>query len=430
MTNSFSRRKFSAGIGAFLLSGCATRPSFEDWCRLQGLSDCALSKNKTKRRATKTYGSPDDDIGIAFSGGGYRAGLFHLGSIIRLNETGILSRADRISSVSGGSITSAYLGMKWHRMIFDAQGRSENIDAEVVQPLLKFFTTQTTDVSAAISGLVPGQSSANALASTYDRLLFSPDLPEGRSRTLQDLPDRSRAPHFVINATSLHLNTLWRFSHDRAANYRIGVIQNPTFTLGTVVAASSAFPPFFSPLFLDLPEDGWDERFDGPFRHTEYAKRAALGDGGIYDNLGLETIHESQKILIISNAGSLFPIQPDPPTNWIGQINRTVTQIHRQAENNRKRWMFDIRGSEKLSDIAFWEIAQHASTFSPKNLPQLSPAQAYKAATFPTRLKRVSHEDAQLLIHHGYSLAAHSLAEYFPGGTPMPAQLPKVRIER
>src|SRR5215210_3805761 len=48
-------------------------------------------------------------IALCLSGGGFRAALFHLGAVRRLNELGILSRLDTISSVSGGSIISAHL---------------------------------------------------------------------------------------------------------------------------------------------------------------------------------------------------------------------------------------------------------------------------------------------------------------------------------
>src|SRR5438445_13233239 len=50
-----------------------------------------------------------DQIALCLSGGGYRAALFHLGVIRRLNELGLLSRVNAISSVSGGSILSACL---------------------------------------------------------------------------------------------------------------------------------------------------------------------------------------------------------------------------------------------------------------------------------------------------------------------------------
>jgi len=48
-------------------------------------------------------------VALCLSGGGFRAALFHLGALRRLNELGILSTVDTISSVSGGSIMAAYL---------------------------------------------------------------------------------------------------------------------------------------------------------------------------------------------------------------------------------------------------------------------------------------------------------------------------------
>src|SRR5450759_332486 len=53
--------------------------------------------------------SVEPGIGLALSGGGFRAMLFHAGALLRLNELGVLSRVARISSVSGGSIAAGYL---------------------------------------------------------------------------------------------------------------------------------------------------------------------------------------------------------------------------------------------------------------------------------------------------------------------------------
>ena len=49
---------------------------------------------------------------LCLSGGGFRATLFHLGALRRLNETGVLARLDTISSVSGGSIMAALLATR------------------------------------------------------------------------------------------------------------------------------------------------------------------------------------------------------------------------------------------------------------------------------------------------------------------------------
>src|SRR3954466_16205938 len=48
-------------------------------------------------------------MALCLSGGGFRAALFHLGGLRRLNELGVLSQVDVISSVSGGSIVAAHL---------------------------------------------------------------------------------------------------------------------------------------------------------------------------------------------------------------------------------------------------------------------------------------------------------------------------------
>ncbi len=56
---------------------------------------------------------------LCLSGGGYRAMLFHLGVLWRLYEARLLQDVQRISSVSGGSITAGVLALKWRQLSFD-----------------------------------------------------------------------------------------------------------------------------------------------------------------------------------------------------------------------------------------------------------------------------------------------------------------------
>jgi len=84
---------------------------------------------------------PQPGIAVCLSGGGYRAMVFHLGALWRLNELGYLGRLDRVSSVSGGSITAGLLGLKWPRLAFDAAGTSAAFVAEVVEPIRKLAST-------------------------------------------------------------------------------------------------------------------------------------------------------------------------------------------------------------------------------------------------------------------------------------------------
>src|SRR3954452_23312050 len=52
-------------------------------------------------------------IGLALSGGGFRATLYHLGLLRFLRDAGILPKVTHITSVSGGSIMAAHLAMNW-----------------------------------------------------------------------------------------------------------------------------------------------------------------------------------------------------------------------------------------------------------------------------------------------------------------------------
>src|SRR6476620_5747083 len=80
---------------------------------------------------------PSPGIGLCLSGGGYRAMLFHIGALWRLNEFGYLPKLARVSSVSGGSITAALLGLKWRRFDLDGQPRvaRDTFERELVKPI-------------------------------------------------------------------------------------------------------------------------------------------------------------------------------------------------------------------------------------------------------------------------------------------------------
>ena len=164
---------------------------------------------------------PDTGIGLCLSGGGYRAMLFHLGALWRINNAGLLPKLDRISSVSGGSITSGVLAMNWARLAFDANGVSAAFDAEVTLPIRR-LAGKTIDEGSIVGGLI----------SPFSRI---PDKIEGHYRdelfgdaTLQHLPDR---PRFVFNASNLQSAVLWRFSKPYMGDYRVGRIRAPNVAL-------------------------------------------------------------------------------------------------------------------------------------------------------------------------------------------------------
>src|SRR5262245_17527940 len=73
-------------------------------------------------------------IGLALSGGGFRATLYHLGLARFLRDAGLLSKVTHITSVSGGSIFAAHLLLHWDRY----NGSTSDLDAAATE-LLRFI---------------------------------------------------------------------------------------------------------------------------------------------------------------------------------------------------------------------------------------------------------------------------------------------------
>ncbi len=134
----------------------------------------------------------------------------------RPQRCGYLPKLGRISSVSGGSITAAFLGLQWKRLKFDPQGVATNFDQEVVLPLRRLAST-TIDRDAILGGIFSFDSIGERLTAIYQKELFG-------NATLQDLPD---GPRFIINATNVQSGALFRFSKAYIRDYRVGKIAKP-----------------------------------------------------------------------------------------------------------------------------------------------------------------------------------------------------------
>ena len=130
----------------------------------------------------------EDGIGLCLSGGGFRAMLFHLGALFRLNELGLLGKLDRVASVSGGSI-AAGLAVAWHDLNFDDAGVATNLPELVAKPLLT-LARMRVDVPAIALGFLPLVHASSIASWVYDKVLF-------HGKTLQDLP---ASPRFSFTA--------------------------------------------------------------------------------------------------------------------------------------------------------------------------------------------------------------------------------------
>jgi NTE family protein len=338
---------------------------------------------------------PEQQIALCLSGGGYRAMLFHLGALWRLNELGYLPRLDRVSSVSGGSITAGVLAKRWGELSFDNNGVASNFEATVAADLLALAGT-TIDVWAVLLGLLSFGSIADRVAAAYRRELFG-------ARTLQDLPDH---PQFVINATNLQSGELWRFSKARMADYRVGEVPAPEVELAVAVAASSAFPPILSPLRLKLAPGAVVE-FPGepppPLHSPPYTTKVVLSDGGVYDNLGLQQA-AGFPVVLVSDGGAKLADEPRPPGLWPLQLLRVLKVIDNQVLALRKEHLIaDYTQAVDPLRGAYWGIRTLIANYGVDTLPA-PPERTLELAATPTRLARLSQERQNRLVNWGYAV--------------------------
>jgi NTE family protein len=358
-----------------------------------------------------------DEAGIALclSGGGYRAMLFHLGSLWRLNELGWLPKLTRVSSVSGGSVVAAMLALRWPHLAFDHHGVAATFRSRVVDRV-RGLADRTIDVGAILTGLLTPGSIAEKLANAYREHLFG-------DVTLQSLPASPGAPLFIINASNVQTGALWRFSRPYMADYKVGYVPSPRVELALAVAASSAFPPVLSPVTLDLDPAAFDPLRKGPLHQPPYTTTAVLTDGGVYDNLGLETAWKRCRMVLVSDGGGAMDPDPDPPTDWARHSVRTMGLIDNQVRSLRKRQVVASFQQRKRTGT-YWSIRSQVADYQLPDAFVCPDAQTRALANIPTRLQRVDDMTQERLINWGYAMADTAMRRWVLVGMPRPATLP------
>lgn len=366
----------------------------------------------------------EDGIALCLSGGGYRAMLYHVGSLIRLNEVGLLCKLRRISSVSGGSITSAALGMVWNSLDWDSNFRhvkKESFENAFVNKVRK-LAKETIDVSSVSWGAFsPFSTISENVSKAYAKHLFG-------NATLQSLPDERieanvskqlpPAPRFIFVATNVKTGSLWRFAKPYMADYRVGMVISPRVSLADAVTASSAFPPFLSPMKFNL--DSFDFKRGIPEDEANiprsFRAEAVLTDGGVYDNMGLEAVWKRYKTVLVSDGGRRMDDDPSPADDWARHSRRLIDLLMHQVSNLRLRQLigaFDSRSPDP-HEGAYWGIQTNITDY---NIPDalLAPIKkTLKIAAIPTRLAKMGRRDQERLINWGYAVCDAAIRRYQP----------------
>lgn len=320
-------------------------------------------------------------IGLALSGGGFRAAAFHLGVMEELDRLKLLSKVDLFTCVSGGSIAGATVALHW-----------QNPDRLSV--LRQYLTTRSVAVSSFVGGVLdPFESRLGHLARSYDRHLFN-------GSTLGAL---SSGPRIYLNATNLSTGNMFFFfvagegKPAEMGEHELGVVLAPQFPICNAVAASSAFPPVFPPLRLDASD----------YPPADLVEYVTLTDGGIYDNMGVNPLLRDRNALdyvIISDGGKPFAIDSRPTESGTIVLKAGLDIMMEQ-----------IRGLEfdRLQHRHLAGKGPKPMWFSiDSRVGEDQPGDAAFASAISTNLSRLGNEEMDVLTRHGAALVRSRIMAY------------------
>ena len=240
-------------------------------------------------------------IGLALSGGGFRASIFHLGVIRRLEELGIMKYVNTISAVSGGSIIAAYYVIEMEKRLRQRRKYLKKNPCKLDKVRLQIFKKIAGDFFKALDhnlrsramvfspfyhpipflkSLWPSYSRSDLMQKEYDKWFYHNNtLDHLPAVTLRDNDARSEkekvplfltGPEVILNATSLLTGERKSFKREQVSPLKeLHRVNQNTLKLSRVVGASSGVPGVFPPTPI------WGDKFV---------------DGGVADNQGLDAL--------------------------------------------------------------------------------------------------------------------------------------------
>jgi NTE family protein len=350
-----------------------------------------------------------NSVGLSLSGGGFRATLFHLGAIRRLNEFGILPKITTVPSVSGGSILNGFLAT---RLPAPLSSGIKDFEKAASKPVREFCSLDIRRWLA-LEAVMPDTHNSEGLAKQYDQHLT-------QGKTLDDIPP---TPVHVFCATDLAYGVNWMFKRKQCGDYQAGFQDTPAdWLVSTAVAASSCFPPVFKPMNLNLdPKKLTGGKIPPSPERDKCIREITFSDGGVYDNLGLEPIWKDHDVVLCSDGGALFPLGGDTGLLW--EISRFISIPENQSLALRKRWLISNFIAKQLSGT-YWGIGSCADDYGIRQGYSNDLIKTH-IATIRTDLDSFSEAEAAVLENHGYWLADAAIRVHTPA---LPAAVPDLKV--
>ena len=309
-------------------------------------------------------------VGLALSGGGFRASFYHLGVLARLAELDVLRHVEVLSCVSGGSIIGACYWLSLRNRLLDPRPMGRDDYVQLVSKLIAHFReavatdlrgqTQPSKLDLiwralkAPKGALDPELTAKTLEEKFyrpllpgveplymDKLKFTPaDHDAGLSGSNEFHPGKHnwlrahKVPVLVLNATTVNTGHAWQFTptwmgespwavHESADSiprlewswYQESV--NWRIKLGRAVAASACVPMIFAPI-----------RIDGMYAG---GVQVQLVDGGVHDNQGtVSLLALNCNVLLVSDASGQLLFEQAPTEGFkaiAGYVQRSMDTL-------------------------------------------------------------------------------------------------------
>ena len=345
-------------------------------------------------------------VGLALSGGGFRAALFHLGVLARLAECDVLRSVETLSTVSGGSILGAHYYLELRQLL--QSKHDTDIAREDYVALVKRLIIQTmagTEKNLRVRALAnlwynlkmifhPSYSRSNRIGELYETHLFNQVKDDKRGTDLRCLCDlliqpfttnntadeasfkprignwlrHCKVPNLMLNTTSLNTGHNWHFTArwmgeppgligdeiDMNERYRRLYYENaPTkamqsYPLAYGVAASSCVPALFEPL---------------PLKGLYPGRTVRLVDGGVHDNQGIGGLLDDDcNFIFCSDASGQMDSQTDPSNGLLGVFWRSDGILQDRVREAQHRHVRVLADSGALQGLFFIHLRQELET--------------------------------------------------------------------
>ncbi|HEV2639025.1 MAG TPA: patatin-like phospholipase family protein [Actinocrinis sp.] len=356
-------------------------------------------------------------IGVAISGGGFRAAAFGLGCLRALHDAGLLPSVSVISGISGGSLlTALYAYGPTDFADFDHSAVDllrGGLQAALVRRALSPVSLGRNTAST-VRVLVPGRAGLEPRPRTANRTnALRDELADRRfgHRTLDQVTHPGL--DVVLTATDLRTSNAVRFGSRHCATSPYGTIAQPV-TVADAVAASAAFPlllPAMERRYTFISRNGAP-----PAQHT-----LLLSDGGIYDNLGLTVLEPGRSTghtshvydvdyIIACDAGrGKLPLAAG---HFAGsRLRRSFDTVHRRAQDAARKKLHETAASGHLAGFvhAYLGTQDHCL---PVPVPDLVPWSTVH--DYPTNFRAMREPDLERITIRGEQLTRSLLAHYCP----------------